>query len=539
MTAVLLFASCNNKEVSYNSDTASEEQTVYKYTNELNMIDDKYRTFYEVFVYSFCDSNDDGIGDINGVTSKLDYIQDMGFSGIWLMPINPSTTYHKYDVKDYYEIDSQYGTVDDFKRLISECEKRDIHIIMDLVLNHTSIKHQWFQNALKSLAVEPCGEEICNNESLCRQHNKYCDYYNFVEGKPASGEYYATGVGDWFYEGKFWSEMPDLNLDNENLRKEIEDIAKYWLDMGVSGFRLDAAKEYFSGNIEKNTEILKWFNDYCKSVKSDVYNVGEVWENFTVMSKYYQSGVDSLFNFAFSQQTGKITSTINSSGYDNSAKAFGEAMQAVQETLVRNNKNYIDAPFFTNHDTARASGYFSQDSAKIKMAGAMNLLMSGNVFVYYGEEIGMSGSGKDENKRAPMLWSDADNAGITSPPPAMETTISSFSGVIQQQADPDSILNFYKRVIRLRNENPEIARGTVTHLNNISADNDICFVKKTYGDSNIVICYNISAETKTVQVKANEWGFSQIRGYASSDNSEVVYENDTLTLPPYSVVILK
>ncbi|MCX7658781.1 MAG: alpha-amylase family glycosyl hydrolase, partial [Oscillospiraceae bacterium] len=254
----------------------------YKYNHELNVIDDNYRTYYEVFVYSFCDSNGDGIGDLNGLISKLDYISDMGFNGIWLMPIMPSTTYHKYDVIDYYSIDKQYGTMDDFKRLIEECNKRGIKVIIDLVLNHTSSQSEWFKSAVSALEKG--------------QDSKYIGWYNFQKNKPASDTWYKAGNSEWCYEANFWEGMPDLNLGNEELRAEIEKIAKFWLDLGVGGFRLDAAKEYYSGNPEKNIEVLKWFTDYCKSVKKDCYLVAEVWDGFSAFSKYYQSGIDSLFN---------------------------------------------------------------------------------------------------------------------------------------------------------------------------------------------------------------------------------------------------
>ena len=131
----------------------------YDYEQELNIIDDNYRNYYEVFVYSFYDSDGDGIGDINGVTQKLDYIQDMGFNGIWLMPIMQSTTYHKYDVTDYYAIDKEYGTIDDFQRLVDECHKRDINVVIDFVINHSSSKHQWFQEACAYLRQLPDGQE--------------------------------------------------------------------------------------------------------------------------------------------------------------------------------------------------------------------------------------------------------------------------------------------------------------------------------------------------------------------------------------------
>ncbi|MEG2670433.1 MAG: alpha-amylase family glycosyl hydrolase, partial [Oscillospiraceae bacterium] len=263
---------------------------------------DNYRTFYEVFVYSFCDSNGDGIGDLNGVTSKLDYIQDMGFTGIWLMPIMPSTTYHKYDVIDYESIDSQYGTMADFDNLIAECEKRNINVIIDLVLNHTSTQHKWFLSAKAD------------------ENSEYRDYYNFEKEKPAGGKYYKTDKG--FYEAMFWEGMPDLNLANVNLRKELENIMSFWLNKGVSGFRLDAAKEFYSGLPEKNIEVLTWVNDYCKSVKKDCYIVGEVWEDLEICAPYYKSGIDSFFNFSQASASGKIAKTILLDGEENTAQSY-------------------------------------------------------------------------------------------------------------------------------------------------------------------------------------------------------------------------
>ena len=145
--------------------------------------DDLYRTFYEVFVYSFCDSDGDGIGDLKGLTSKLDYIQDMGFDGIWLMPIHPSVTYHKYDVMDYYDIDPQYGTMEDFDCFLAECEKRDIRVILDLVLNHTGVDHPWFRQAVEYLATLEDGQEP--DPAVC----PYVDYY-FFEKEPVTSCYY-------------------------------------------------------------------------------------------------------------------------------------------------------------------------------------------------------------------------------------------------------------------------------------------------------------------------------------------------------------
>lgn len=203
----------------------------YDYKQELNIIDDNYRNFYEIFVGSFYDSDGDGIGDINGVISKLDYINDgddktdmdLGLNGIWLMPIMPSTTYHKYDVTDYYNIDPQYGTLEEFKRLVEECHKRGIDLIIDLVFNHTSGKHPWFTEAVSYLESLEEGQEPDLEEC------PYVGYYNFTKEYNGSDAYHKVGNSKWYYEGIFWDQMPDLALGNEKVRKEIEEIAKFCL----------------------------------------------------------------------------------------------------------------------------------------------------------------------------------------------------------------------------------------------------------------------------------------------------------------------
>ncbi|WP_310602214.1 alpha-amylase family glycosyl hydrolase [Anaerosporobacter sp.] len=518
----------------------------YIYNQELNVIDDIYRTYYEVFLYSYYDSNGDGIGDINGLISKLDYLNDgddstdtdLGINGIWLMPMMPSTTYHKYDVIDYYGIDSEYGSLEDFKNLIAECDKRGIKVIIDFVINHTSTQNEWFKSAVKSLGIEPCGQKTCNVEGLCREHNPYCGYYNFAEGKPASGKYYSTGQGDWYYEGVFWDQMPDLNLADANLRTELETIMKYWLDMGVGGFRLDAAKEFYSGNTEKNVEILKWVTDYVKGLNPDNYLVAEVWDSFGTMSQYYASGIDSLFNFPFAQEQGKIVTTLNYTGDNNSGSSFGRAMVTVQDKFRSFNENMIDASFFSNHDTARAAGYFNYKIDKIKMAAGMNLMMAGNSFIYYGEELGMSGSGRDENKRAPMYWSTTDVTGMTAGPKEMETVTHNFGTYEDQVDDPMSLYNYYKRAVRLRNENPEIARGTTQVIDALN-QGDIAAITRTYGDSSVAILYNVSEEAANVSLKDSGLNTEGIRGYLSTDGAAVTLEGDIVNMPPYSIVVLK
>lgn len=545
---------CENKEKAVSDNQVSDNQisdnqvsddldqskeVAYAYDQDLNIIEDNYRNYYEIFVYSYYDSDGDGIGDLQGVIEKLDYINDgdpatkddMGFNGIWLMPIMPSTTYHKYDIIDYYDIDPEYGTIDDFKQLIEECNKRDIKVIIDFVYNHTSAKNQWFITACEYLQGLKPGADI--DLEVC----PYADYYNFSREEGLPGTYYQVGTSEWYYEGSFWDQMPDLNLGSLQVRSEIEQIANYWLELGVGGFRLDAIKEFYSGSSDKNIEVLTWFCDYVRSVDESAYVVGENWDSLDQIKKFYESGITSQFDFPLSQAEGKIARTVNE---QSTAVSFGNAMVTLAETYGSTNSAYIDAPFLANHDNARVSNFLGADEEKMKMAAGLLMTMNGSPFVYYGEEIGMSSSGsKDENKRLPFIWSATDLIGMTDGPDNADSGIkSAFAAVDVQLTDSLSILNYYKRAIQIRNENPEIARGNVTVMDELSND-DICVIKKEYDGSVIYIVYNISDNQIDVSVKGSLPQDTVIRGYLTVDGNEVTLVDDEISLPKYSIVILK
>jgi len=499
---------------------------------EVNVPDDNYRTYYEIFVGSFYDSDGDKMGDLQGVISKLDYIEDLGFNGIWLMPIMPSNSYHKYDVKDYMAVDPAYGTMEDFDELAAECGQRGIKLIIDLVLNHTSPEHPWFTAACDYL------ESLGPEEEPSAEDCQYYGYYNFVKGDPGSDAWYQVRDTDYYYEGQFSPDMPDVNFESQELRSDFEAVMDFWLEKGAGGFRLDAVKEFYSGATSKNVEVLSWVNDHVKSVKPDAYIVGECWDGLPAYAQYYASGVDSFFDFEFSGPTGIITKTLTYSGADNSAMAYAKALVRVQNAIREYREDAIDAPFFVNHDMARAAGYMSYDARKIKMSAALNVLMSGSAFVYYGEEIGMTGSGKDENKRAPMFWSaDAGAKGMTGGPAEMEPQENKFACAEEQMKAQDSIYSFYKDVILLRNQNPEIARGTVARLEEIE-DQEIAAISKTYDGSAIYMLYNIS-ETEEKQVDMQRYGELEAAGYLSVDGGEVTLKDGTVTLPSYSVAVLR
>lgn len=530
-----LTAETASRETAPETATAEEIKEIvgavsYDYEQELNIIDDNYRNYYEIFVYSFYDSDGDGIGDLGGVIEKLDYIKDMGFNGIWLMPIMQSTTYHKYDVTDYCSIDTEYGTMEDFERLVEECHKRDIRIIIDFVINHSSSKHQWFVDACEYLKKLPEGQEPDLDEC------PYVDYYHFAR-EQVNGDYYNVSGSDWYYEGVFWSEMPDLNLGSETLRAELEDVSRFWIDKGIDGFRMDAAMHFEENDIAFNTEALNWLYSFCTGLNPDFYMVSEVWANKATITNYYASGTPSMFNFDLADTEGKL---IKAARGNYKAANLVENMVGYQSDYAKKYADFIDAPFIANHDMGRVANGLAKDADNMKMACGLLMMMNGNPFVYYGEEIGMSSSGKkDENKRLPMIWSDTDATGMTNGPlDADKDIVSAFAGVEQQLQDPYSILNYYKRAVRLRNENPEIARGQIQIVEELTEGNQAT-ITKTYEDSTIGIVYNTSDETVSAALSDTALSGMAIRGYLTLNGEVITLDSDVLSMPAKSVCILK
>ena len=509
-------------------DTAKLEQTLAEIKALGTSPDDNYRTFYEIFVYSFCDSDGDGIGDLQGVISKLDYLEELGIQGIWFMPIHPSTSYHKYNVSDYYAIDPQYGTMEDFEQLIAKCQKRNIHVIIDLVVNHTGSEHAWFKEAVSYLQNLPAGAEADPNEC------KYLDYY-FFSKESGNGSRPVEGT-DWYYEGMFDFTMPDVNLGSEATREEIKNIMQFWIDKGVDGFRLDAAKEFYSGSVSKNVEVLSWIQQTATSLKPDCYLVAEVWENFNQIAAYYESGITSIFNFAFGNSDGKIVKVLQGAGNESVVTTYATALQKADTAYRSKNPDYIDAPFLSNHDVGRIYGFSGRDENKMKMAAAMNLFMGGSAFIYYGEEIGMPGSGNDPSKRAPFYWNETRDNGTTNPPPECQLPESYELGSLEQQRlDPNSLYNYYRQTIAIRNALPQIARGIPTAETALNAG-CVSAYRKTWNEKECIILMNINGEKAEVDLSAySDW---TLAASLSAEGSSITLDKTTLNLPAWGVAIL-
>jgi glycosidase len=421
--------------------------------------------FYEIFVRSFNDSNGDGIGDFNGITARLDYLQSLGITGLWLMPINPSPSYHGYDVINYYAVNPEYGTMDDFKRLLEQAHKREMRVIIDLVLNHTSSRHPWFQDANS------------------RPDSPYRDWYVWAAEYPGN-RWYAGNEG--YYYGYFWNEMPDLNYNNPEVTAQMEKMSLYWLnDVGVDGFRIDAAKHLVEEGLklESTPANHEWLKAYYAAVKKEApnaYLIGEIYGAGSLVSKIYENELDHIFNFEIA------------SGAVNSAN--GGANSGIRSAIAfaeKDNPEGNFATFLTNHDQERAMSTLRGDINKAKVASFLLLTSPGTPFLYYGEEIGMTGKKPDENLRTPMQWDASTNAGFTSRRPWINVNQDYTTGtsVAAQEKDPASLLNHYRALIALRQDHPALRSGKAILLE--TGSNAVFAMLRHSQDESLLILVNL------------------------------------------------
>ena len=436
--------------------------------------------FYEIFVRSFYDSDGDGIGDFNGIAAKLDYLNDgdpstttdLGVTGLWLMPIHPSPSYHGYDVTDYYDVNPEYGTMDDFKNLLNEAHKRGIRLTIDWVLNHTSNQHPWFEQA-----KDP--------------NSPYHEWYRWTtESFPGNGWRY--GGGGQYYYALFSEAMPDLNYANPEVIQEMKNVTRFWLeDVGIDGFRLDAAKHIFEdGNVVENTpETHAWYKDlrtFYKSVNPQAMTVGEVWSNSDMVSQYLQGDeLDLAFDFDLAKNI-VFTAGIQDAEY------FSDVLRHDLTVFLRGQF----ATFTTNHDQDRAMSVLNDDVEAAKNAAFLLLTSPGVPYLYYGEEIGMLGKKPDENIRTPLQWSDEANGGFTmgSPWRALNGDYTT-KNIAVQSADPGSLLSMYRSLIQLRNNHAALRVGDYYA---IDTGNRVVFASlRASREETLLVLTNLSSEPVT------------------------------------------
>jgi alpha-amylase len=440
---------------------------------------------YEVFVRSFYDSNGDGIGDLRGLTEKLDYISDgddtttgdLGVNCIWLMPVADSPSYHGYDVVDYRAIEPDYGTVEDFKAFTAAAHERDIKVIVDLVLNHTSSEHPWFKEAR-------------DDPSSPRR-----DWYLWSNDDPGYfgpwGQTVWHPYQDGYYYGIFVDTMPDLNYRNPDVTQEAYDISRFWVEeMGVDGFRLDAIRHVVeAGQTQQDTlETHAWLREYRRfldTLDRPVYTVGEVLDSSTdIIGTYYPDQLDMFFEFG-------VADTL-----------VGAAQSELADFMVNavNNSTTIIpyqrfAPLLTNHDEDRVMSQLGDDMGKARIAATALLAMPGLPFVYYGEEIGMLGTKPDERIRTPMQWTSDPSGGFTSGTP-WEPFQDNYRerNVAAQEGDEASLLNLYRRMIALHRSEPALSRGDFIPLT--TSDTSVAAFLRRAGDDAVLVMLNFSANQK-------------------------------------------
>jgi len=495
-------------------------------------IDDNYRTFYQIFVGSFADSNGDGIGDLRGIVEHFDYLNDgniysedsLGVQGIWLSPIFSSPSYHKYDAKDYYQIDWRFGTENELKALIDICNERNVKLILDLAINHTSSSHEWFLKFKEARIAED-------------KESEYYDYYSCVTSDKKLGgvSYQRVANTEYWYECNFSGDMPELNFDNPAIREKTLDIAKYYLDLGVHGFRFDAIKYIYYGDTAKSAEFWEWYMDELRAYSPDIYCVGECWSGESEILDYY--GAMNCFNFAMSQAEGTVASAAK--GF--AISKYTNYIESYQDKVQEKNPDGMVMGFLSNHDMDRIAGAFITEG-NMRMAANLYLLCSGSPVIYYGEELGMRGSrggaNTDANRRLAMLWGDGvilrDPVGTTYPAEnQIQTTVA------EQAEDEESLLNYYRKLISIRHKYPEIARGEYKSVT--TAEKNLGGFLIDYEGEKLLLLHNTSTEEITVDLSTVK-GFD---GYEIGKIADFIGMSDaklkgtTLTLGAQTSVIIK
>lgn len=493
--------------------------------------DDKNRVFYEIFVGSFSDSNGDGIGDLRGIINRFDYLNDgdpnsglsLGVEGIWLTPIFSSPTYHKYDVADYYQIDSSFGTEQDLKDLIALCHERNVKLIIDLPINHTSTKNEMFVNFSQA-------------QRRGDINNTYYDYYSYyMDGDPVpSGRRFSQLSGtDVKYECNFDGAMPELNFDNQAVRDTVLDIAEYYLDLGIDGFRFDAAMYIYYGDNKKSAEFWQWYIGELKKINSDVYTVAEVWASDSITQMY--APYTNCFNFTVSQTTGQIANAAK----NGDANVYTSYVENYVNKVKGINPDGMIIPFIANHDTDRAAGFLSPSSGQMQVAANLLLLSCGSPFIYYGEEIGLKGSRggatTDANRRLAMRWGDDDT--VKDPTGSTYPEMNQINGTVaDQKGESGSLYTHYKKLIMIRNANPEIARGDYKALK--FSGTKLGGFTSTYNGSTVAVLHNTTTEEITVDLSAvSDIVFKEIRAAIGMNGATL--EGTTLTLGAQTSVVIK
>jgi alpha-glucosidase len=551
---------CAQQQASIASAT---HQTVQD-TNEMWW---KHAVIYEIYPRSFQDSNGDGIGDLNGITQRLDYLKDLGVDAIWITPMYPSPQVDfGYDIADYTAIDPQYGTMADFDRLVKEAKARDIRVIMDFVPNHTSDKHPWFV------------------ESSSSRTNAKRDWYVWRDGKapgrPPNNWQSWFGHSAWkfdprtgqYYYHHFYAEQPDLNWRNPEVRKAMYDVLRFWLDRGVAGFRLDAVSRLFedqdlqddpllpgenaygdpniqhlhTDNLPEVHEVLKEIRQVVDQYPGNPVLISEADEpNISELTKLYGSKLDEI-QLPMDFQVADVNQL--------SAASFRDLIDQIENNGAGGQPYF----FFNNHDQARTWDRYGEgvhNDAIARLLATLLLIARATPQLYYGEEIGMvttppahrehvrdpigklgwpKEKGRD-GERTPMQWDTSNNAGFTTSQTPWLPVPPSYKqrNVAVEEKDPDSLLNFYKQLIRLRRTQRALRNGMQITVNCHDPD-VLSFLRKVPIDGeSVLVVLNMSNKSKKVAFDLKPQG---ITGHSAK--SLLVYPSQSATEVPLNAVSL-
>jgi alpha-glucosidase len=531
----------------------------------------KHAVIYEIYPRSFQDSNGDGIGDLNGITSRLDYLKALGVDAIWLTPIYPSPQVDfGYDISDYEAIDPTYGTMADFNRLVAEAKKRNIRVIMDLVLNHTSDKHPWFI------------------ESENSKTNPKRDWYVWANGKGPgqppnnwqsvfghSAWQYSPKTDQWYYH-KFYIQQPDLNWRNPKVEQAMWGVARFWLNKGVAGFRLDAVPTLFEDPSLKDEKILPGTNKYgdpnidnsltenlpeVHRVMRDLRKVtnsfpghrvliGETYlPNIEELQKWY--GNHDELQLPMDMQVGFINKL--------DVNEFRRRIDEAEHDIDNDQPLFV----FDNHDNPRMDMRYGDGRHNVaieRMLATILFATRSTAMMYYGDEIGMKTTpptriedvkdpigkigwpqekGRD-GERTPMQWDGSPEAGFTTsdkpwlPVPDTYKTVN----VAEEVREDDSLLNWYKQLIQLRRDNPALHSGKLTMLN--SDDNNVLsWIRQASGAPAVVVACNFTAEPRKISFNLSKQGISskQAKTLIKSPGSSDPASLDQVNLPPFGVYV--
>lgn len=560
----------------------------------------QHAVFYEIYPRSFADSNNDGLGDLNGITAHMDYLRNLGVDAIWITPCFPSPQVDfGYDVSDYTGIEPMYGTLADFDRLVQQGHKRQIRVVLDFVVNHSSDQHPWFLKSKTS------------------RDNEYRDWYIWRDGKPADptappppaianappGEAppnnwtsnfggpawkYDPNTKQWFYHF-FDPAQPDLNWRNPRVHDAMFNVVRFWLDRGVAGFRLDAVdtifedpqlrdnpayfapnqldaagnplpgevphkdpygmplqRRIYNGNLPENHQVLQQLRQVADQYGAVL--IGETWtENIAQLKQYYGQGAAAEIQLPMDFLFANVNRV--------SAPEFRR-----QVGLVESSGGW-PVYLFSNHDIERAynryGGLHPSDEVAKLLAGLL-LTLRGTPILYYGEEIGMENrdpvsreevrdpigvrgwpaeKGRD-GERTPMQWTAGPNAGFTGGKPWLPIAANYQTHNVQsEEQDPNSVLNFYRAAIRLRHRDPALVEGSYVALN--QQDQNVMSYLRQYRGRAVLVALNMSPEPQTVSFDLSAQGYSakaKLRGLLIS-NAPKEQKLNSLTLQPYGVYV--